>query len=340
MPVPHISEEKQRGSGLLWTLLGAPLAAVLGWAGYSALFIPHNMPLPPALPGERKEFHGRAGRLSYYVAGDGPPLLLIHSVNAAASSYEMRPMFERYRQSRRVYALDSPGFGFSDRSAREYTPRLFTDAVLDMLDEIAREAGSEPLDVVGLSLGAEFVARAASEHPERFATIALVTPTGFRKGDDTMYGEPGSTRAIPLMREFFELPGINRAFFDLLNSRPSARYFLKQTFGSYETIDQGLQEYDYLTSHQPDAWHAPYAFVSGHLFSADISRIYESLDLPVWLAYGTKGQFSDFSNMQSIQGHANWVVQSFDTGAIIYFEQPDQFFAAYDAFLERVQAII
>ncbi len=68
-------------------------------------------------------------RLSYYVAGNGPPLLLVHSINAAASAYEVRPIFERMVATNRVYAVDLPGFGFSDRSKREYTPRLYTDAI-------------------------------------------------------------------------------------------------------------------------------------------------------------------------------------------------------------------
>ena len=63
--------------------------------------------LPPAIEAERREHDGRAGRLSYYVAGSGAPLLLVHSVNAAASAYEMRPLFEHYRGSRRVYAVDT-----------------------------------------------------------------------------------------------------------------------------------------------------------------------------------------------------------------------------------------
>jgi hypothetical protein len=48
--------------------------------------------LPVALRGERFEFDSRAGRLSAYLAGEGPPLLLVHSVNAAASAAEVRPL--------------------------------------------------------------------------------------------------------------------------------------------------------------------------------------------------------------------------------------------------------
>jgi pimeloyl-ACP methyl ester carboxylesterase len=295
------------------------------------------LPLPLALDGEQRAINGRAGRLNYYVAGSGAPMLLIHSVNAAASAYEMRPIFERYRHSHRVYALDLPGFGFSDRSPRAYTPRLYTDAILDLLDEIARDAGSEPVEALALSLGSEFLARAASERPERFRALALITPTGFGAGEQ-YYGEPDSTREVPLLRQFFGFPLWSRAFFDLLNSRLSQRYFLKQSFGSYAAIDQGLLEYDYLTAHQPNAQHAPYAFISGGLFSADIDRIYESLELPVWLAYGTRGQFSDISDTAAVEARGNWTIQAFETGGLPHFEQPEAFFGGYERFLAEVPA--
>ncbi len=156
------------------------------------------------MPAERHELAGRAGRLSYYAAGEGVPLLLVHSINAAASAYEVRPLFEHYRATRRVYALDLPGFGFSDRSPRNYTPRIYTDAIIDLLDAISQDAGSAPVDALGLSLGSEFLARAASEQPDRFRSLALVTPTGLRH-NDRFYGPPGSTRGKPAVRTFFDL---------------------------------------------------------------------------------------------------------------------------------------
>ncbi|MBX9795083.1 MAG: hypothetical protein K2Y02_12360, partial [Burkholderiaceae bacterium] len=60
----------------------------------------HATTLAPALSGERITFDG----LSCYVAGNGPPMLLVHSVNAACSAAEMRPLFDRYRATRTVFA--------------------------------------------------------------------------------------------------------------------------------------------------------------------------------------------------------------------------------------------
>jgi hypothetical protein len=163
--------------------------------------------------------------------------------------------------------------------------------------------------------------------------VALITPTGLRHGD-RFYGPPGSTRGTPGVRDFFSFPLWSRPFFDLLNSRASQRYFLKQTFGSYEAVDKGLLDYDYLTAHQPDAQHAPYAFISGTLFSADINRVYESIEQPVWLAYGTRGEFSDIDPARA-HNLPGWQVEAFETGGLPYFEQPEHFGAAYDTLLQQ-----
>jgi pimeloyl-ACP methyl ester carboxylesterase len=315
-----------------------PLATILGWIAYSHLFISHDMPLPPAVPGEQHVFNGRLGRLNYYVAGTGnPPLLLIHSVNAAASSYEMRPIFERLREQRRVYSLDLPGFGFSDRSDRPYTPRLYTDAVLEMVKMIQQEHDSAgmPIDVMALSLGGEFVVRAITEEPEHFRTLALISPTAFY-GNERRYGPTESTLANPTLYKTFTVPLWSRPFFDLLNTRPVQKWFLSKSFGSEATVDAGLAEYDYLTAHQPGAQHAPFAFVSGMLFSGDIDHLYDSLTLPVWVAHGNRGDFGAFSAQRATERGEHWHVQGFETGALPHFEQPEIFIDHYQTFLNQV----
>jgi pimeloyl-ACP methyl ester carboxylesterase len=300
------------------------------------LIFPHRLNLPSAVTGERCEIHSKAGRLSYYTAGQeqaAEPLLLIHSINAAASAYEVRPLYDYYRRGRRVYALDLPGFGFSERGDRDYTPRMMTDAIGAGIVEIQRIHGNRPLDALALSLGAEFLARAASENPTALRSVALISPTGFNR---TMPDEapPGSTRAMPTFRKILSFGG--RSFFDLLTTTASMRYFLNKTWGSKD-IDEGLLAYDYFTTHQPDAQYAPFAFVSGYLFSKDIQSVYRSLELPVWMAHGVRGDFTDYSKAQSFASKPNWTVQEFSTGALPHFERLDEVTRSYDAFLIRVR---
>lgn len=296
-----------------------------------------SISLPPALPGERIAITTAAGRLSYYrsvdavPASDVTPLLLVHSINAAGSAYEVKPIYEAYRRQRPVYALDLPGFGFSERSDREYTVRLMTDAIHAMVDIIRQKHGGGPIDALSLSLSCEFLARAISEQPEKFRTAALVSPTAFDK--NAPYGDaPGTTRAKPGLYRFFRMPLWSEALFKALTARRSIRYFLERTWGS-EAIDEGLLAYDYQTTHQPGARFAPYYFVSGFLFSRDITRIYEQLTLPVWLAHGDRGDFQDYSYVSKFENRPNWSVTAFRSGALPFFEIPAEFMRRYDEFL-------
>jgi pimeloyl-ACP methyl ester carboxylesterase len=257
-------------------------------------------------------------------------MLFVHSVNAAASAYEMRPLYEYYRMTRRVYAIDLPGFGFSSRGNRAYTPRRMTDAILAMVETIRIIHGRAPIDVVALSLGCEFAARAASQWPGVLNSLALISPTGF-SADTPLDAPPNSTRAMPAVRDAVSAPLWNRALYDLLTSRPSLRYFLRRAWGS-RAIDEGLLAYDYLTAHQPGAQFAPYAFIAGYLFSRDILAVYRSLSLPVWVAHGVRGDFTDYARLRTFAGAPRWTIQAFRTGALPHFEQLGVLTAAYDHF--------
>lgn len=299
--------------------------------------------LPAPVSGQRHEIGSPVGRLTYYSAGPDvpgkfPPLLLVHSINAAGSAYEIKPLYEHYRGSRTVYALELPGFGHSDRGRREYTVRMMTDAILIAIREIQNDHGRGPIDALAVSLSSEFLARAATEAPLAFRSLALVSPTGFRSSDKTASTREG-TRGKPWLHGFLEFPLWSEGFFRLLTSRRIIRYFLNKTWGS-TNIDEGLLEYDYLTTHQPGAQHAPYYFVSGFLFSKDMPRIYNSLTLPVWMSHGVRGDFVDYSNKTQVEGRANWTIRVFQTGAMPHFEAEAEFIAAYDAFLAGVPSAL
>jgi len=287
--------------------------------------------LPSALAGERFEFEGRAGRLSAYVAGSGPPLLLIHSINAAGSSAEVRPIYEHYWSTRTVIALDLPGYGFAARTDRDYTPRLMTDAVHSAVDRIRARIASGPVDALALSLSCEFLARAAVEAPDAFRTLAFVSPTGLN-GSRPLRGAPGSTLAMPGLYPLLRGPGWGGSLYRLLTRPKMIRYFLKRTWGS-ANIDERLRRYDVLTARQPGAEHAPLHFLAGRLFSGDIDAIYEKIEQPVWMSHGERGDFKDYRQEAIVRARRNWRFSVFDTGTLPFFERPAQFYLDYDAFL-------
>jgi pimeloyl-ACP methyl ester carboxylesterase len=287
--------------------------------------------LPPALSGERVEITQRAGRLTVYVDGAGPPLLLVHSVNAAAAAAEVRPLHERYRRTRTVFSIDLPGYGLSDRSDRAYTPRLMTDALLDLVDLAQSRCGREPVDALALSLSCEFLARAAVERRKAFRSLAFVSPTGLQ-GGRSRRGAPGSTLAVRGLLPLLRGPGWGGALFRALTRPGVIRYFLARTWGG-PAIDEALWQYDVLTTRQPGAEFAPLHFLSGALFSRDIHNVYERVAAPVWMSHGVRGDFTDYRGQPSLHLRRPWRVTIFQTGALPHFEMPNEFCAAYDAFL-------
>jgi pimeloyl-ACP methyl ester carboxylesterase len=272
-----------------------------------------------------------AGGLAGICAGSGTPLLLVHSVNAAASVAEMRPLFERWQTRRRVFAVDLPGFGASSRADRAYTPRLMTDALLATVDHIRAVCGPAPVDALALSTGCEFLARAASEQPGHFGRLALVSPTGFR-GTKAWRGAPGSTRFMPRVHHVLSNPRWAGALFRGLTRPGVVRYFLEKTWGS-KAIDEPMWRDSVQAARAPGAEHAPLYFLSGGLFSADILSVYESLTQPVWASHGTRGDFTDYRGLVHLQGRPNWQISTFDGGALPYFEKPQAFDQAFSAFL-------
>lgn len=256
------------------------------------------MILPTAIDAPRRTLDSaRAGRLSYYEdrSGNGRPLVLIHSINAAPSAFEMRPLFERFRSKRPVYALDLPGFGYSERADRRYTPELYADAVADFVAQAVRAQA----DLVAFSLSAEFTARMAPSLPQLVASLVLISPTGF--GSRSLPSASLSER----LHKALSLPLLSQGLFDLLTSRPSIRYFLGQAFVG--NVPPELAEYAYATSHQPGARHAPLYFLSGQLFTRDaLEQLYARLEMPVLVLYDRDPNVSFDRLPGFVSGRGNW----------------------------------
>lgn len=327
--------------GVFGTLATAGLAASAGWILYSATMVDHNLPLPLAINSERHLFTSKgAGLLNYYVdegneeageTGSGRrPLALIHSINAAGSAYEMRPLFEYYRQERPVYALDLPGFGFSERSDRHYSPKMYAAAIRDFLADVVEE----PADVIALSLGGEFAARAALENPELFHSLTLLSPTGLgSKGQQQADGNGEGD----LLYQTFSFPLWSQAFYDLLITKPSIHYFLRKSFRG--PVDEGLAAYAYLTSHQPGARYAPLYFVSGRLFTADVrSKIYERLQIPGLVIYD-QDAYTSFEGLSGLLlKQTNWNAARVEpTRGLPHFEELRTTVQVLDNFWQRIE---
>ncbi len=126
------------------------------------------------MPQAQKTIVDRNGdTTSYLSAGAGAPVVLLHGIGGGASSWLLQ--LDALSSSQRVLAWDAPGYGESSAippekigSALVYGERMWR--WLDALNI------TQPISLVGQSLGCIMAAAAASLQPQRITQLTLLAP--------------------------------------------------------------------------------------------------------------------------------------------------------------------
>jgi pimeloyl-ACP methyl ester carboxylesterase len=211
----------------------------------------------------------------YDIEAEGRPLLFVHSINAAPSAIELKPLFQHFRSYRSVYAPDLPGFGRSTRHVGMMTASEFAKNISSIIDQMSP---SEPPDVIALSLGCEFVARAVVECGASVRSLTFISPTGFSRR------QPPPLQAQKRLRRLFDFAGFGRGAFKLLRLERSVRYFYGMNFSG--SVPSELVAYALKTTRQPAAHEMPLQFLSMSLFTPNaVGLLYEKLDVPVLVLF-------------------------------------------------------
>ena len=211
----------------------------------------------------------------YDIEAEGRPLLFVHSINAAPSAIDLKPLFQHFRSYRSVYAPDLPGFGRSTRHVGMMTASEFAKNISSIIDQMSP---SEPPDVIALSLGCEFVARAVVECGANVRSLTFISPTGFSRR------QPPPLQAQKRLRRLFDFAGFGRGAFKLLRLERSIRYFYGMNFSG--SVPSELVAYALKTTRQPAAHEMPLQFLSMSLFTPNaVGSLYEKLDVPVLVLF-------------------------------------------------------
>lgn len=174
------------------------------------------------------------GQIHYRIAGTGePPLVLLHQTARSSDEYtEMMPILAR---NRRVIAMDSMGYGDSDKPPKWYSIEDYAKSVIMLLDtlNISRAV------MVGHHTGSKIAIEVAATYPERVAKLVLLGPYSWKKEtrqrvvsqkglwQDMEVKEDGS-HLMEIWRRDLEAKGAspelrNRVFLDRLKAGANSR---------------------------------------------------------------------------------------------------------------------
>ena len=116
-----------------------------------------------------------AGRHIHYLEkGTGEPLILIHSMGQ--SLFTWHRVIDSLSAQYRVFAVDLPGHGYSDKPVDEAAYSI--GAVADVLVAFMDEMSLEKIDVVAFSMGSMIALNMAARFSDRIGKLVLICPGG------------------------------------------------------------------------------------------------------------------------------------------------------------------
>lgn len=148
-------------------LISATLALLLGGCATTS-GRDHPAPWASSAPQTLRLDNGMTVR--YVSSGDGPPLVLLHTIRTQLDYFEkLAPELKgRYR----VYALDLPGHGRSSLQPVNYTEPLLRQAVGEFLTKL----DLRDVTLVGESIGGVLALTVSVDQPDRVKRVVSLNP--------------------------------------------------------------------------------------------------------------------------------------------------------------------
>jgi pimeloyl-ACP methyl ester carboxylesterase len=192
-------------------------------------------------------------KIYYEALGQGDPLLLLHGWGTDTSS--MRPIMIEASQrvssaSRstgdasgcRAFALDFPGFGFSEQPADAWDVGQYALFVARFLHTISAPA----MDILGHSFGGRVAIKLAAQRPELVRRLVLVDSAGIRpRRSPSYYFKVGLAKTSRQLDNFASkvLPGNRLSHLAERQGSPDYRQAgaMRQTF--VKVVNEDLRAY-------------------------------------------------------------------------------------------------
>jgi pimeloyl-ACP methyl ester carboxylesterase len=140
-------------------------------------------------------------RLDGEERGEGPPIVLLHGLTSTRR-YVVMGSSGLERSGRRAIAYDARGHGQSSPAASpaDYTYELLAADLLAVLDQLELERAV----IAGASMGAHTAIRFVLAHPERVASLGLITPAY----DPDTYDQPAKLAGWDALAEGLRHEGV------------------------------------------------------------------------------------------------------------------------------------
>lgn len=255
--------------------------------------------------------------------GSGPPVVVLHGGPGASHDY-LRPGFDLLADGRSLVYYDQRGGGQSPVPTG--TPTGWREQVADL--EALRDAwGLEQLTICGYSWGGLLAMLYATEHPDRVARLALVSPApawrAARLEFEATFSARNMSPALQAERAALRESGLRERDPDAYQRRifelSVVPYFVDPT------LVRNLTAFRVIARTQQEVWSS--------LGDYDLRPQLAELDVPTLVLHGKEDVIPASAAEEAARLlRAEWHLLS-PCGHCPHVEQPGAFFRALNAFL-------
>lgn len=135
---------------------------------------PERLSWAPDIPIQYVSVNGI--RLRYIAAGEGPTLVLLHTLRTQLDLFEK--VIPELARNFTVYAVDYPGHGYSDIPSAQYDATFFADVVEGFLDAL----DLQNVTLAGVSIGGSISLMLAARNHRRVVRVVAINPYDYAKG--------------------------------------------------------------------------------------------------------------------------------------------------------------
>lgn len=226
-----------------------------------------------------KFYNWRFGKVFYRKSGSGRPLLLIHDLTSASSSYEWTLLEQQLAKDYTVYTLDLPGCGRSDKPYMTYTNYLYVQLLNEFIEKVIKSRTS----VAATGLSGSFVIMGCNANPDLYDKLLLINPESLQN----LSKVPGKRSKMEKL--LIDCPILGTSLYHMLTSRNAIEhdFMLNYFYNPYHVKKRPIDIY-YESAHRHESrGKYLYGSLKGNYVNINISHALKKIDNSIFIIGGS-----------------------------------------------------
>lgn len=200
--------------------------------------------ITPQLPSKNNiTYYWKDMNIQYRVKGEkntSTPLLLIHNLYPTSSKEEWYRIDDKLSKKYKIYELDLPGCGQSDKPNCTYVNYMYVQLVQDFIKEIIKEK----TNICASALSSSFTIMAARMNPDSIDKIIIINPTSMEELVAPV------TKLNQLKKRFLNIPTIGEFIYNCRMTKTAITDDYKYVyFYHHRNVSSKITDIAYFNAH-------------------------------------------------------------------------------------------